>query len=128
MAYAEVTVIVDGALDKTREFDPDEENREDPEISMDAYINKVGDEAGRDGIPTEVYILIHDHPHECECEHTHEQHVDGGPAVQEGNSVFVPADPCGVDGCDCEGYSEAECACSQYVTDHRPHYSWNMDA
>ena len=64
MAYAEVSVIVDGALDK-------EETFHDYALQAE-FIDSVREDARSDGYPTEVYILDHDHDHlgdgeECAC-------------------------------------------------------------
>ena len=74
--YADVTVIVDGTLDKDERFFDS--------VMLQSFINQVHKDAGFDGLPTEVYIVYHDHP------------------VQD------------------------ECQCHQYLTDHKPAYSWNI--
>jgi hypothetical protein len=59
-AYADVSVVVDGALE--------EEHRFTDEALMTDYIRTVQDEAEGHGYRTEVFILEHDHePAECEC-------------------------------------------------------------
>lgn len=60
--YAEVTVIVDGALDQEHTFD-------DYQV-MQEYIDILRDLSMDDGQATEVYIQYHDHgisDDECMC-------------------------------------------------------------
>ena len=80
MAYAELSVIVDGALETEETFHD--------ETLMSARVEEIKEDARGDGYPTEVFILYHEHD-------------------------------------DLTG--DQECACVQYVTDHRPAYAWNMD-
>jgi hypothetical protein len=84
-SYAEVSVIVDGALDAEVMFTD--------ETLMLAYLASVGAEAESDGLPTEVYVLWHDHP-------LYDEAVD---------------------------LDYDDCACVQYVSDHHPDYSWNVE-
>jgi hypothetical protein len=59
-AYAEVTVIVDGALDQEITFTD--------ETLMRDFIDKIREDAESDGYPTEVFVLYHEHePGDCEC-------------------------------------------------------------
>ena len=60
--YAQVTVVVDGALEA-------EETFHDYAL-MDEYIKGVEQDALGDGCPTEVYILEHEHAddvEDCAC-------------------------------------------------------------
>jgi hypothetical protein len=84
MSYAEVTVIVDGAQDDVATFATDDAVSY---ADMLAYIAGQGEMAASDGLPTEVYVLWHDHP-----------------------------------------LSDQDCCCVQYVSNHHPDYSWNMEA
>ena len=61
MTYADVSVIVDGALEEERTFHD--------ETLMNDYLRQIKDEAAADGIRTEVYVLWHEHDDmdECEC-------------------------------------------------------------
>lgn len=58
--YAEVTVIVNGALEE-------EETFHDYAL-MDAFLAEVRREASSHGYPTEVFVLYHEHPLQAECE------------------------------------------------------------
>jgi hypothetical protein len=78
-SYAEVTVIVDGALDESATFTD--------ETALAEFLASQHTAAQADGLPTEVYVLWHDH-----------------------------------------AMSDQECCCVQYVSDHHPDYSWNMEA
>lgn len=80
MAYADVTVVVDGAEESCETFHDETLLRE--------HIDQVREDARGDGYPTEVYVLYHEHSD-------------------------LPDD--------------GECACVQYVTDHKPAYAWNVD-
>jgi len=54
MSYVEATVIVEGALDETRVFgEGDAEKLDDFEAEVE--------EAAKDGLATELYVLRHDH-------------------------------------------------------------------
>lgn len=58
--YADVTVVVDGAVE--------EEERFTDETLMLDYVRTLEDEAAGHGYPVEVFILRHEHePRECEC-------------------------------------------------------------
>jgi hypothetical protein len=58
--YADVSVVVDGALEDEQTFYD--------ETLMAEFIREIEDEARSDGYPTQVYVLFHDHPEgECEC-------------------------------------------------------------
>lgn len=62
MAYADVTVIIDGAVEEEHTFSD--------EAFMLDYIRTIQDEAGSHGYLTEVYILNHEHSltdDECGC-------------------------------------------------------------
>jgi hypothetical protein len=62
MAFAEVTVIVDGAVDRTELFTS--------EKGVANFIKVVRAEAQADGVPTQVFVLWHFHDvtqTECEC-------------------------------------------------------------
>jgi hypothetical protein len=60
MAYAEVEVIVNGALDSTETFFD--------ETLLSERIEQIRQDAESDGYPTEVFITHHEHdPRECEC-------------------------------------------------------------
>ncbi|PZR66789.1 MAG: hypothetical protein DLM66_12875 [Candidatus Dormiibacter spiritus] len=62
MAYADVSVVVNGALDEERTFTD--------QLLLDDYVAQVGEEAGGDGYPTEVFVVWHEHDpdvEECEC-------------------------------------------------------------
>ncbi len=59
MVYAEVSVIVDGALDSDRTFTNQDE--------LDAYLEMVRVESETDGQPTEVYVLYHEHGKGADC-------------------------------------------------------------
>jgi len=67
--YADVTVIVDGAVE--------EEERFTDEAMMRDYIAGIEEEQVGHGYPVEVYVIEHDHaPAECEC---HQYVQDGRP-------------------------------------------------
>lgn len=58
--YAEVSVVVDGALEESETFYD--------ETPLSEYVESIRQEAEGHGYPTEVYVLYHDHsPSECEC-------------------------------------------------------------
>lgn len=60
MAYAEVSVIVDGALDEEATFYD--------ETLMNDWLHHLKDESIGHGYPTEVYVRYHEHElSECEC-------------------------------------------------------------
>jgi hypothetical protein len=62
MAYAEVTVIVDGAVEQEETFHD--------YLLMNAFIDGVREDAAGDGYPTEVYVMEHEHDEtgqECSC-------------------------------------------------------------
>lgn len=80
MAYAEVEVVVDGAVEKLETFHD--------EALMREFIDSIREDAEGDGYPTEVFVQYHDHDDLLE---------------------------------------DQECACTQYLTDHKPAYSWNME-
>ena len=82
--YDEVTVIVEGAVDSTEDFNRREDGTESRMLR--AFIDKVEADSKTDGLATEVYVLHHGH-----------------------------------------GQSVEECSCSQFVTDGRPAYSWNVE-
>lgn len=64
MSYAEVTVIVDGALSS--------EEVTYGQLDLDKVIVEAEQDALADGLPTEIYILHHDHDEpdgeDCSCE------------------------------------------------------------
>jgi hypothetical protein len=71
--FAELTIVVDGAVEETPTFLD--------ECAMRDYIGAIEDEAKSDGYPTEVYVTYHNHDlyldDGCECA----QYVtDGRPA------------------------------------------------
>jgi hypothetical protein len=71
--FAELTIVVDGAVEETPTFHD--------ECAMRDYIGAIEDEAKSDGYPTEVYVTYHNHDlyldDGCECA----QYVtDGRPA------------------------------------------------
>lgn len=58
--YADVSVVVDGALEESPRFYD--------ECALNAYLAEIEADAADHGYPTEVYVLYHDHePRECEC-------------------------------------------------------------
>jgi hypothetical protein len=60
MAYADVTVIVDGALEEQQSFTD--------YLLQNEYIEQIKAEALGDGYPTEIYVLEHDHdPNDDYC-------------------------------------------------------------
>ena len=62
MTYADVSVVVDGALEESASF-------YDYAV-LDAFIQTIREEAEGDGYRTEVYVLLHDHSpdvEECAC-------------------------------------------------------------
>lgn len=64
MVYADVTVIVDGALEKEEIFHD--------YALMDDFIEKEVEDAESDGYPTEIFVLYHSHEdlkdgEECQC-------------------------------------------------------------
>jgi hypothetical protein len=79
MAYAEITVIVNGAVQ-------DEETFTDYTLE-DAFIRTIEEEAAGHGYPVEVFELYHEH-----------------------------------------ALTSEECECAQYVTDHHPRWSWNLES
>jgi len=60
MAYADVDVIVNGALEESRTFHD--------ETLMNHYIGEIEDEASDHGYLTEVYVVWHEHDDDIECE------------------------------------------------------------
>lgn len=60
MAFAEVTVVVDGAVEETATF-------YDYAI-LTEFVNEVEDDARGHGYRTEIYVQYHDHEDEGECE------------------------------------------------------------
>jgi hypothetical protein len=76
--YADVTVVVDGAVDSEERFYD--------YALMDEFIRSVEEDAKADSYPTEVYIVYHEHKE-----------------------------------------TEDECSCVQYLTDHHPAYTFNME-
>ena len=58
--YAVVSVIVDGALES-------EETYHD-EVLMTNALDEIRDDSLADGVPTEVYVIYHDHDESVECE------------------------------------------------------------
>jgi hypothetical protein len=64
MAYADVSVIVDGALEESETFHD--------ETLMNDYIGKIEDEAKDHGYETQIYVVFHEHEdlegdQECQC-------------------------------------------------------------
>lgn len=60
--YAEVTVIVDGAVEQTEIFHD--------QALLNQFVDGVREDAESDGYPTEVYVQYHEHDltsQECEC-------------------------------------------------------------
>jgi hypothetical protein len=58
--YAEVTVLVDGAVDEEATFSD--------EAMLNDFLASVERGAQADGIRAEVFVLFHDHsPGDCEC-------------------------------------------------------------
>lgn len=60
MAYAEVTVVVNGAVEQQL-------NIHDDALLTD-FIDQEANEAASHGYPTQVYILYHEHHDETPCE------------------------------------------------------------
>lgn len=58
--YAEVEVIVEGALEESETFSDD--------VLMCDYVRQVGEDAESHGHPTEVYILYHEHSPAADCQ------------------------------------------------------------
>jgi hypothetical protein len=58
--YAEVTVIIDGAVE-TEEIYHDQ-------VFMDHCLESIAEDALGHGYPTEVYIMYHDHAFGMDCE------------------------------------------------------------
>lgn len=75
--FADVDVVVDGALDSTERFYD--------EGIMSQHIDREIEFALGDGLPLEIYVSFHEHEED-----------------------------------------DNECPCSQYVTDGRPKYVFNM--
>lgn len=60
MTYADVTVVVDGAVEQEEQFTD--------YLLLEQFIDGVREDAEGDGYPTEVYVLYHEHePGEDEC-------------------------------------------------------------
>lgn len=78
MAYADLDVIVDGALEESVTFHD--------ETVMREYISEIEEEAKDHGYPTEVFVVFHEHEDNIECE------------------------------------------CVQYLTDHHPYVTFNVEA
>jgi hypothetical protein len=73
MAYADVTVIVEGAVEEDSIFTD--------EVRLRKYIGQIEEQAKGDGYHTEVFILRHEHSPDVECECA--QYVtDGRPAYE----------------------------------------------
>jgi len=75
--YADVSVIVDGALEEDERFHD--------YMLLDAFVSVIEEDQKDHGYPVEVYILEHDHE---------------------------------------EPNGDEECACAQYLQDHRPSYTF----
>jgi hypothetical protein len=58
--YAEVTVIVDGALDQEATFTD--------YLLQEQFVDGVREDAEADGYPTEVFVIEHEHAPGAECE------------------------------------------------------------
>jgi len=58
--YAEVTVIVDGALEESQTFHD--------EALMRDFIDTIREEAEGHGYLTEVFVMYHDHADGIDCE------------------------------------------------------------
>jgi hypothetical protein len=62
--YTEVTVIVEGAVDGTTNFGPNDKSL------MEAFIEAIERDAKEDGLRTEVYVQYHGHSlrvEDCVC-------------------------------------------------------------
>lgn len=60
MAYADVTVLVDGELENDETFFD--------ETLMREFFAEIESDAEGHGYPTAIYVVYHDHNHrECEC-------------------------------------------------------------
>lgn len=62
MVYAELTVVVDGAVESEETFTD--------YLLMDERVREIGEDAQGDGYPTEVFIQYHEHDitdGECLC-------------------------------------------------------------
>ncbi len=73
MAYAEVEVIVNGALEETEYFHD--------ETLMHSFINEIKREATDHGYSTDIYVLWHGHnmdSEECFCS---QYQIDGRPVL-----------------------------------------------
>lgn len=67
MTYADVTVIVDGALETEARFHD--------YLLMNHHIAEEQAEAISHGYPTEIYVQYHEHAEgECECAQYHHPH------------------------------------------------------
>lgn len=58
MAYADVSVVWEGALDQ--------EVIKHTDKQVDAFVNKLAKQVGTDHV--QVYVVWHDHPESMECE------------------------------------------------------------
>jgi hypothetical protein len=72
MAYADVTVLVDGVVDIMERFHD--------EILMDERFKEIKEDAESDGYLTEVFVARHEHNvlpagKKCRCENTDEPFV-----------------------------------------------------
>ena len=63
MAYDDVSVVVDGALEEERTIHD--------YLLLEEYVAAVKDDAIGHGYPTQIYVLHHEHnyspDHDCEC-------------------------------------------------------------
>lgn len=59
MAYADVAVVVDGAIDQEEVFHD--------YLLMDAFIEETLEEAEADGFSVEIFILYHEHAPNPDC-------------------------------------------------------------
>jgi hypothetical protein len=59
--YAEVTVIVDGAMEDCEIFHDD--------TLLSEFVDTIREEAESDGYPTQIFVQYHDHEvaDDCEC-------------------------------------------------------------
>lgn len=79
MIYATVTVIVDGTLEEEHICYSQEE--------IQAFVGAQGVKAAMDGLPTQIWVLAHDH----------------------------------------EQTEEEGCVCIQYLSDHAPYCTFNVE-
>lgn len=118
--YADVTVIIDGALHEERQV-PEwlriPEDVDDPEIDIQAYVRQLREETAGSAERVEVYVLWHDHsPIHCpRC----------GMGIVEGSGQ-EGSDPLRCSGCTYVGPRAefTECECAQHVADHSPAFAW----